>query len=87
MPQDVAYLIPVPLQMGFMPTVWGITANGDPKGLSNYMYTTDYSELVGFVLANPRAPFKINLNASGTDSTAIAINSWKKTKKADKVAK
>ena len=87
MPQDVAYLVPVPLQMGFMPTVWGITANEDPKGLSNYMYTTDYSELVGFVLANPRAPFKINLNASQTDSTAIAINSWKKTKKADKVAK
>ena len=85
-PENVAYLVPVPLQMGYMPTVWGITANADPKGLSNYMYTTDYSELMGFVLMNPRAPFKINLDPSSTsDSAAVVLDTWKKAdKKADK---
>ena len=81
-PENVAYLVPVPNQMGYMPTVWGITANADPKGLSNYMYTTDYSELMGYVLVNPRAPFKIVLDPSSSSNTAaIALDAFKKTDK------
>lgn len=65
-PQNVAYVLPVATQLGYLPTVWGLTATEDPKALSNYMYTTDYNELIGVTVINPRSPFKIVLGAGNT---------------------
>ena len=65
-PKGVAYMLPDPLQLGYLPTIWGLTATEDPKALSNYMYTVDYNELIGVTIINPRAPYKIDMSGSNT---------------------